>query len=417
MSMGLDPVDRPQWLDDEFIQDVLRSREEYSEICVVNSEVGLAVGKGENYCSTIYRVAVEFRRGENNGQTETAGLIIKTLSAVEVMVKFMIESKAFERESALYQITVPAMFSLLQQNIQGKEVQHLTAFGYKTSRPHTLVLEDLMTLGFKMANRHDRLDLHHCTLAIKGLAKFHAASVALHDKHPDSMDDYGETVYAEKNRDGILNFTSQAFISLADVVEKWPGFEEYGHKLRLIPPKNCDRFMDIVKPVPDSLTVLNHGDFWVNNMMFHYCPETGKPDQVRFVDLQLTRYSTPVLDLQYFMYSSANEQVHSEHTEHLLQLYHTELLDTLRALGCDRHLYTLEQLKKEYEDRSLFGLITACTVLSVVLADPAEAFDMDGLKEDISQMDSISLEKPYSGRRFKVAMQYLLPHFERKGIF
>ena len=117
MSMGLEPVDRPLWLDDEFIQDVLRSREEYSEICVVNSEVQLAVGKGENYCSTIYRIAVEFKRCKNNEETEKAGLIIKALSAVEFMAKFMTESKAFERETALYGITIPAMFNFLQQNI------------------------------------------------------------------------------------------------------------------------------------------------------------------------------------------------------------------------------------------------------------------------------------------------------------
>jgi len=60
MSIGLDPVDRLRWLNDEFIQNVLRSREEYSEIYVVNSEVQLAVGKAENYCRIIYHVAVEF---------------------------------------------------------------------------------------------------------------------------------------------------------------------------------------------------------------------------------------------------------------------------------------------------------------------------------------------------------------------
>lgn len=414
--MGLDPADIPRWLDDEFIQDVLLSKEEYSEICVVNSEVQLAVGKGENYTSTIYRVAVEFRRCKNNEETETTGLIIKTLSAVEIMAKFLTESKVFEKETALYQVTIPAMFSLLQQNIQGRHVQHFAPFFYKTSRPHTLILEDLMILGFKMANRHDRLDLLHCTVALKGLAKFHAASVALYDKNRNSMDDYVETIYTEKNRDMMLKFTASAVGTLANVVEKWSGFEEYGDKLRGILPTFCDRIMEIVKPVPDSLSVLNHGDFWVNNMMFHYCPETGKPDQVRFIDFQMSRYSTPVLDLQYFMYSSASEQVRSEYTEHLLQVYHTELQDTLRTLGSDHHIYTIEQMKKEYEERSLFGLITACTLLSAVLADPAEAFDMENINEDGSSMDSKSLEKPYSGRRYKEAFQKLLPHFERKGL-
>jgi hypothetical protein len=76
----------------------------------------------------------------------------------------------------------------------------------------------------------------------------------------------------------------------------------------------------------------------------------------------------------------------------------------------------LKQLKKEYEDRALFGLITACTVLSAVLADPADAVEMEYMKEDMSEMDSKCLEKPYSGRRYKEALLKLLPHFESKGI-
>jgi hypothetical protein len=414
--MGLDPVERPRWLDDEFVQNVLRSRDEYGEISVVNSKVQLAVGKGENYTSTLYRVAVEFKRCNTIEETETTGLIIKELSEVEIMAKFLKECKAFEKETALYQITIPALFNLLQLKVQGREVQHLTPFCYKTTRPHTLILEDLMTLGYKMANRHDRLDLLHCTVALKGLAKFHAASVALYDKNPNSMDNYVETIYTQKNRDMMLNFTTSTINALANVVEKWSGFEEYGDKLRVIIPTILDRIMEIVKPVSGSLSVLNHGDFWVNNMMFHYCPESGKPNQIRLIDFQLSRYSTPALDLQYFIHTSPSEHVRSEYTEHLLQVYHTELRDTLTTLGCDHHLYTIEQLKKEYEDRSLFGLLTACTVLTAVLADPAEAFDMENITEEGSHLDSQSLEKSYSGRRYKEAFQKLLPHFERKGL-
>jgi predicted GNAT family acetyltransferase len=184
------------------------------------------------------------------------------------------------------------------------------------------------------------------------------------------MHDYVENMHTEKNHHSIVHFTASNINALANAVERWPGFEKYGDKLRLIIPTFCDRIADIVKPVPDSLSVLNHGDFWTNNMMFHYCPETGKPDQVRFVDFQLTRYSTLVLDLQYFIHTSASEQERSEYTEHLLQVYHTELQDTLRKRGCDHHIYTFEQLKTEYKDRSFFGLIIACTLLTVVLVDP-----------------------------------------------
>jgi hypothetical protein len=116
------------------------------------------------------------------------------------------------------------------------------------------------------------------------------------------------------------------------------------------------------------------------------------------------------------MYTSPNEDVRSEYTEHLLEEYHKELHDTLKLLGCEYHQFTIEQLKKEFEDKSFFGLMTACTVLTVVLAEPTEPFDMENFKEDGSVLDSKSVEKTYSGSHYKEAIQKLIPHFEKLGL-
>jgi hypothetical protein len=116
------------------------------------------------------------------------------------------------------------------------------------------------------------------------------------------------------------------------------------------------------------------------------------------------------------MYTSPNEDVRSEYTEHLLEEYHKELHDTLKLLGCEYHQFTIEQLKKEFEDKSFFGLITACTVLTAVLAGPTEVYDMENVKEDGSVLDWESLEKSYSGSRYREAIQKLIPHFENKGL-
>lgn len=48
--------------------------------------------------------------------------------------------------------------------------------------PPLLVIEDLAPLGFRMADRQAGLDMDHCLLAIRGLARFHASSVALCEK-------------------------------------------------------------------------------------------------------------------------------------------------------------------------------------------------------------------------------------------
>lgn len=52
-----------------------------------------------------------------------------------------------------------------------------------------LVMEDLAPLGYRMACRHTGLDLDHCLLAMHGLARFHATSVAICEKvnHYESM--------------------------------------------------------------------------------------------------------------------------------------------------------------------------------------------------------------------------------------
>jgi hypothetical protein len=409
-------IERPSWIDAKFIEEALHSREEYGDVTVVDIRVQLAVGKGENYTSLVYRVAVEFKRQNINDEIESASLIIKGLSTVEVMAKFLAEHNIFEKETKIYQVTIPAMLHLQQQNFQGRKIQHLVPFCYRTSRPHTLILEDLTSLGFKMADRRSRLDLIHCTVALKGLARFHAMSVALHDKNPTSMDPYAESMYTDENRDMMSNFITPSLEAVANVVEKWPGFEEYGDKFRKIIPTSWDRLAEAVKPVSGSLSVLNHGDFWVNNMMFHYCLNTGKADDVRFFDFQLSRYSSPALDLLYFMYTSPSEDVRSEYTEYLLETYHKELRYTLKVLGCEHHKFTIKQLKKEFEEKSFFGLITACTVLAAVLAEPTETYDMDNFKEDGSCLDPTCFEKVYSGRRYRQATQKLLPHFENKGL-
>jgi hypothetical protein len=100
----------------------------------------------------------------------------------------------------------------------------------------------------------------------------------------------------------------------------------------------------------------------------------------------------------------------------LLEEYHKELHDTLKMLGCKHHQFTIEQLKKEFEDNSYFGLIAACTVLIVVLGEPTETYDMENFKEDGTTLDSESFERTYSGSRYKEALQKLIPHFENKGL-
>ena len=85
-----------------------------------------------------------------------------------------------------------------------------------------LILEDLAPLGFRMANRLLGLDMDHCILAIQGLARFHAASVALCEKEPKQKELYWRGMFHDATTKDIVQFFKISCISLAKAMESWP---------------------------------------------------------------------------------------------------------------------------------------------------------------------------------------------------
>jgi hypothetical protein len=154
-------------------------------------------------------------------------------------------------------------------------------------------------------------------------------------------------------------------------------------------------------------------------MMFHYSQKTGKVDDVRLVDFQLARFSSPVLDLQYFLCTSTNDEVRFRQRDHLLSEYHAELRDTLEVLDLDPDQYTLEQLKEEFEEKEVFGLLVVCCTLWAMLASPSDVPDFSQMtEEDFNPNDTTwqPLDKALSGSRYREVLQTFLRHYENKGI-
>lgn len=52
----------------------------------------------------------------------------------------------------------------------------------------------------------------------------------------------------------------------------------------------------------ENWMVLCHGDLWINNLMFQN-DINGKVKNVKIIDLQAMRYSSPLCDIIQFLYS------------------------------------------------------------------------------------------------------------------
>lgn len=103
------------------------------------------------------------------------------------------------------------------------------------------------------------------------------------------------------------------------------------------------------------------------------------------MDWQLGRYSSPVLDISYFMFSSTDRKLREEHYDKLIKLYHNSLSNTIRKLGSDpEKLFSFNDLQGELKRYGRFGLLLAPVLLQIITSKASDIPDMDDFAEQMA---------------------------------
>ncbi|KAJ1531751.1 hypothetical protein ONE63_000414 [Megalurothrips usitatus] len=353
--------------------------------------VKAAVADGDNYCSCMWRVRAVV------GDRPVA-LIVKAPPRGELMQDFVSKLSFFSKEERM--LTIPGV----------------------------LIMEDLSVAGYRNKERQGQLDQLHCETALEILARLHALSVALHREQPGCMDAYAETLFArrddpEEERHAKLHSEGQLkkFGEMAGQWEATAG-TGLGEKMVKLSDGMHQRLCDIVAPGDESagsLNVLNHGDFWINNMMFLYDEDDTQsrtPTDIRVVDLQIVRFSSPALDLQYFIVTSANQEVREGRLDELLEHYRRRFNEYAAALGLeDVQWPTLDALRDEFLAKSLFGFSAIYTVLCAVVAAPEDKLQLEGVTKD-NMMEADISSRAWRGSNFQRLLPGLLEYFDQVGV-
>lgn len=387
------------WMKKELLELWLRTY--YGQVTVTECEVQPATVKGDNYLSVLHRLTVRTQGGQSHS------LIVKCRIEEGKTARLVEDSKVFRREQEMYSTTLPRMSALLKKALPGTSEPISAKCMYACQS--FLVLEDLSAVGFRMMDRLEGLDLDHCLLVMRSLARFHAASVALHEQDPDSLKQYEVSFYSEPSLYSSWKNSIDGFMNtLVEELETWPEhWHQYVTKLRLIQENIWERICVVMRRSDTGLNVLAHGDLWINNMMFN-----EHPSGIRLVDFQLATHTSPGIDLHLFICSSPTPEVRLYHTNTLLKEYHTALCDTLTALGYTQKIITLEELHKEFDRTCFYGLWMLIGPIACMLSKPGCGLELD----DLFERGETPGPSMYSDI-YRETVKMMLPVLDRQGAF
>lgn len=128
--------------------------------------------------------------------------------------------------------------------------------------------------------------------------------------------------------------------------------------------KLMTQWIDVAEPMRCGFTVMNHGDIWLNNMMFKF-DDANNPIDVSMIDYQTPFWASPANDILYFLISSVADDIKVDQFDEFIEFYHEQLATSLKRLNYDQHIPTLAELHIDLLDKGAFGeLLSASDLLN-----------------------------------------------------
>lgn len=94
---------------------------------------------------------------------------------------------------------------------------------------------------------------------------------------------------------------------------------------------------------------------------------------MRFLDFQLSRLGSPLLDVAYYFYSIAPKHALVD-TDRYLKIYYKSLAESLQKFECDPdEVFPFDLIKQHWRKYSKFGLVLSAVLFRIALCDKDEA--------------------------------------------
>lgn len=370
---------------------------------------------GENYGSLM--LSVDITVTDEKNQEKIISLVAKMCPPNPWLKTMFNTPVTFKKEEAVYkEISVALKAFEKECGLSGLTYYFPQYYGSRLSLNATsnevdddavLLLENLKVQGFYVGNRFEGFDLETAEVIIKAIARFHSVALSLKLKKPDvfrkcvscntkkmkGFDDISEE-QRQQGEDIIL-----------DIVKKYENFIPYVDRIR----KYYRRGEETFREGPDArepFATIGHSDLWVNNMLLNKKEgETG----VKFVDFQLVDYGSPARDFIFFLYSSVQNAVTTEHFDKLLHLYYDTFIKTLELFKCDVKPFSYEAFKNELQLEAKLSQLYHCVYMAMPI------LTLKGAVKPIEELTTEDLYNSQLSDKFEPKIVHIISSFIKNG--
>lgn len=199
-----------------------------------------------------------------------------------------------------------------------------------TIEPECLFLEDMEGEGFRMVQfAKDEVTFEHARLVMRALARFHATSFALKHSYRGRFEEIASKLddpfLRKSSISELRNFYNFSAKNVIDAVAAGEDVQILKRLLTLYERDQYDIAVDCVdSAAAEPYSVIGHGDCWANNVLYQH-NDKNHPVLACFIDWQIARYASPVLDIVYYLFNCTTKEMRDKYYDSLLKIYHETL--------------------------------------------------------------------------------------------
>ncbi|KMZ05809.1 uncharacterized protein Dsimw501_GD21200 [Drosophila simulans] len=404
----------PAWLTRDYVEQKLRSYFKNDTLRLVNLDIKLALGNGENYSSVITRIYMEYTTDKSKDKQSTRFLVKESFADAGPAAQVLLSYGVYNRELDLYERILPQMADVVRTELADSR-KLFAGTVYVDRKRDSIIFEDMSLENYRVADRLKKLDLKHTHLVLEKLANFHAAGAALAERQPGIFAKNFDRGFFNQHTRGYEPIMKNLLMALSRSLELEPDLRQrYQAKIDRLVENVMEYGERSTTIVPGDFLTLAHGDLWTTNIMFQY-DDAGHPINAIFIDFQFSAWNSPAIDLHYFFSTALQADIRLKKQPELVQFYYYKLKAALKKVQYTGNVPSLFVFHQQFRNRSFYAAFASLIFEPTMTYTGKEEASMDQIIS-LSEKGMRFKDDAFQAEEIRKKMRLTLPFLDHLGL-